>query len=432
MADHRRPHRPLPHSTTPIAASRRRSVGARGVHRAVQRAGSGRGGLFGGTFIAFLVACTASLALTGGGTGRSPGTSTNDLIGFGAVADGHGTTGSSVSAASTPTHRSSHPHRKHRGKPGSGSHQNRHRHTKAPQSSQSGTTSPHHPDPGGPSSCVSQAQGIPQSGAYMGGAVGGTASLPSVERNAGRPLAIHRTYYVAGQEDYAIASVKADLAAGRLPWISFKMPYSWADMAAGRGDAWTTDLADKLARVGGPVWLAFHHEPEGDGNMQDWKRMQQHLAPIIHARTNNVAYTVILMGWNSFSPKGPADQHIDLTYPGSQYVDILGVDLYNRYGAKSFIKESLDPMQYFGPIGKFARQHGVDWAIGETGYTKQAANVDPNWLQTAYRDLQAEGGLALSYFNSSRNSMADWTLSDPVRAGAFNSLLSRSVRLCSN
>ena len=31
---------------------------------------------------------------------------------------------------------------------------------------------------------------------------------------------------------------EADLAAGRLPWISFKLPYSWPDMAAGKGDAW--------------------------------------------------------------------------------------------------------------------------------------------------------------------------------------------------
>lgn len=231
------------------------------------------------------------------------------------------------------------------------------------------------------------------------------------------------------QVDYAISSVKEDLAAGRLPWISFKLPYSWADMAAGRGDAWTIDLADKLAKVGGPVWLAFHHEPEGDGNMQDWTRMQQHLAPIIHARTNNVAYTVILIAWNSlFGPYD--DQHLDRVYPGSQYVDILGMDVYNEYGAKSFITESLDPMRYFSVIGAWARQHDVEWAVAETGYTKEAATVDRDWLQTAFHDLESEGGIALSYFDSSYNSIADWTLDDPIRSGAFNSLLSESVRIC--
>ena len=33
---------------------------------------------------------------------------------------------------------------------------------------------------------------------------------------------------------------KTDLAERRLPWISFKLPYSWADMATGKGDAWAT------------------------------------------------------------------------------------------------------------------------------------------------------------------------------------------------
>lgn len=282
---------------------------------------------------------------------------------------------------------------------------------------------------GNAASCVSQRQGIPASGAYFGGAVSGTMSLGTVERNAARTLPIHRIYFLANQVDYAIKSVQSDLAAGRLPWVSFKMPYSWADMAVGRGDAWAAGIADKLARVNGPVWLAFHHEPEGDGNIADWTRMQRHLAPIIHARTNNVAYTVILIGWNSFF--GPhADQRIDRVYPGSQFVDIVGFDVYNEYGAKSFIKQSLDPMRYFTLIGAWARKHDVEWAIAETAFTKQAAKVDPNWLQNAFYDLKSEGGLALSYFNASQHSIADWTLSDPLRANAFNSLLGQSVRLC--
>jgi hypothetical protein len=284
------------------------------------------------------------------------------------------------------------------------------------------------PPPSQPGGCVGQPQGIPSAGPYVGAAVSGDASLSGVEQSAGRQLAIHRTYFLADQVDAAIKSVKADLAAGRLPWISFKLPYSWADMAAGRGDAWTINLADRLATVGGPVWLAFHHEPEGDGNMQDWKRMQQHLAPIIHARTNNVAYTIILIAWNSFF--GPdASQHLDQVYPGSQYVDILGMDVYNEYGAKAG-KKTLDPMEYFRPIGAFARAHDVKWAVAETGYTKQAASVDPHWLQSAYADMKAEGGVALTYFDSSLNSIADWTLDDRVRADAFRGLLASSPRIC--
>lgn len=268
--------------------------------------------------------------------------------------------------------------------------------------------------------------GIPSSGAYVGAAVGGNQAVPQVETQAGG-LAIHRTYYNADQVDYAITRVKDDLANGRLPWISFKLPYSWADMAAGRGDSWVDGLADRLAGVGGPVWLAFHHEPEGDGNMQDWVRMQQHLAPIIHARTNNVAYTVIYTGWDALF--GAPQYHLNAVWPGDQYVDILGIDMYNSYGARPGAV-MLDPMKFFSILGPFARQHHVGWALGETAFTKAAAQADPNWLNTEYKDLLSEGGLALTYFDSSLNSIADWTLDDPIRMNAFRSVLSDSVRLC--
>ena len=51
--------------------------------------------------------------------------------------------------------------------------------------------------------------------------------------------------------------------------------------------------------LNGPVWLAFHHEPEGDGAIQDWRRMQEHLTPIVRAH-RNLAMTVIVTGWNQF------------------------------------------------------------------------------------------------------------------------------------
>ena len=47
--------------------------------------------------------------------------------------------------------------------------------------------------------------------------------------------------------------------------MSFKLPHSWGEMAAGAGDAWAKNLAARFGRLNGPVWLAFHHEPEGDG-----------------------------------------------------------------------------------------------------------------------------------------------------------------------
>ena len=233
--------------------------------------------------------------------------------------------------------------------------------------------------------------GIPSTGAYVGATVSGTAGdLAALEKQTGLPVAIHRTYFEASQVASAITMAKSDLAAGRLPWISFKLPYSWADMADGRGDTWATDLADKLADVGGPVWVAFHHEPEGDGPIQDWKRMQQHLAPIIHANAKNVAFTIIIMTWDLF---GDAQYRPDQLWPGDQYVDVLGLDMYNDYGTNRNGNANipmLDPMKYFGYFGPWAKAHHVPWALAETGYTTAAAGLEPELVEDRIQEPQRQ------------------------------------------
>ena len=53
--------------------------------------------------------------------------------------------------------------------------------------------------------------------------------------NSGVAQIIKSTPGAIGYVDFATA--KADIAAHRVPWISFKLPYSWPDMVAGKGDA---------------------------------------------------------------------------------------------------------------------------------------------------------------------------------------------------
>ncbi len=153
------------------------------------------------------------------------------------------------------------------------------------------------------------------------------------ESQFGAELGIHRTYWRADQQENAITRATLDLAAGRLPWVSFKAPYAlgtttphtWAQMAAGAGDAWARDLAQRLGALPGPVWVAIYHEPEARRdveNVQDWKAMQQRLAPIFRAHPN-IAFTVILTGWYEFMvPRSLAV--MEALWPGSQYVDLTG------------------------------------------------------------------------------------------------------------
>ena len=147
----------------------------------------------------------------------------------------------------------------------------------------------------------------------------------------GHRLGVRRTYYGGTHVDKAVAVSKADLAMDRIPWISFKLPYTWAEMAAGKGDAWTHGLAVKLNALDGPVWLAFHHEPEGDGDIKQWTAMQARLAPIVRSAGSNVSYSIVLTGWNQLY--GQAQYSLDSLWPKNTKIDLLGIDVYNKYGA---------------------------------------------------------------------------------------------------
>jgi hypothetical protein len=275
--------------------------------------------------------------------------------------------------------------------------------------------------------CVNTVNGIPPrgSGAYTGAAAGGTQTYTGLETATGMTLREHRTYFTADQVAGAVRVATTDVAAGRLPWMSFKLPYSWADMANGRGDAWAIDLTKRLATVGGPVWIAFHHEPEYGGQpIQDWVRMQQHLAPIVHANSNNIAYTVIYVSWNISFGNYP----LSSSFPSGGGVDILGVDIYNDYGARS--DKMMDPMRFIPTFQQWADSHGIRWAIAEVGYTQAAAVVDPQWLDTMYNDAVANGAAALSYFDSSQNSVADWTLDTTLKLDSFKRILATSRKMC--
>ena len=69
-------------------------------------------------------------------------------------------------------------------------------------------------------------------------------------------------------------------------------------------------------------------------------------------------------------------------------VDIMGFDVYNRYGDANHPDKGWTEMShYYDEIAPAAKARGVDWAIAETGYTDAAAAKDPAWLTRAFDDM---------------------------------------------
>jgi hypothetical protein len=261
---------------------------------------------------------------------------------------------------------------------------------------------------------------------YVGAAVAGNGDPSSLESAAGRPLGLHRTYWNYSNIYSSIRSANADAQAGRIPWLSYKLPVSWAEAAAGKADAQTKALAAQLATVPGPVWVAIHHEPEGDGHLADWVAMQKRLLPIL-ATAPNVRTSIILTAWDTFDSGNPA-YSLDTLWPGNM-VSILGMDVYNRYGDANHAGTGWSEMKhYYDEIAPAAKKRGADWAIAETGYTDSAAAKDPDWLTRAYDDMANRTdlpGLGLCYFDSSANSIGTWPLTG-VKVTKFEDILNRS------
>lgn len=275
--------------------------------------------------------------------------------------------------------------------------------------------------------CRLNARGIGDCGPLIGAAVGGNSDPAPLEQRLGRRLAVRRTYYQADQLDAAVATATQDLAVGRIPWLSFKLPYSWPEMAAGRGDAWARVLAAAMDRLPGPVWVAFHHEPENDQpDIEAWRATQERLGPLLRAGAPNAAFTVILTGWNQFH--GPSRFGLSEIWPDTT-VDLAGFDLYASTSAGVGPSAAQFTGTYLVSLANWATTKGVAWGLAETGIDDQMALVYPRWIQQVFRGLADAGGLCLVYFDSSLNSTSSWQLHTPAKLADFEVAISASPSL---
>jgi hypothetical protein len=194
-------------------------------------------------------------------------------------------------------------------------------------------------------------------------------------------------------------------------------------MASGKGDAWARSLATKLKAVRGPVWVAVHHEPEGDGDMKQWRAMQTRLAPIMRKAAPNLGYSVIFMGYHQFY--GDKKYSLAATFPKTK-IDVVGFDIYEKYGVKNIREWKQWTNHYFRPIQRWAAKTGVRWGLAETGFTHAAASKDPRWVARVYQALVKHKGIAFSYFNTNLHSVADWRLRTAAKKKQFKAVHNRA------
>lgn len=277
--------------------------------------------------------------------------------------------------------------------------------------------------------CRLTERGVPPCGALVGATYGANSDPAPFEEALGHRLGIRRTFWGPGQVTSAVRTAREDLEAGRLPWMSFKLGHSWSQMASGAGDDWVRDLADRLRTVDGPVWVAFHHEPEGDGDIAQWTAMQERLGPILRSRAPNVGFTVILTGWHQLY--GEKQYALESLWPDTE-VDVAGFDIYYSYGT---VKNGVQVTKkvdigsaYFAPIAAWAERQGVAWGLAETAVSDKASEDLPTVLRDHYDALVKHGGVAYSYFNTSLNSKSSWQITTARKQEQFRDVIASAPR----
>lgn len=245
--------------------------------------------------------------------------------------------------------------------------------------------------------------------------------LASFEATLGEPLGCHRTYFQAGDEASLHQQVISDLDIGRMPIPSIKTPGSWADTAA--DTAWIDGLLEPLSDVDHTVFLGVHHEPENDdgvlGDSADYVRLQRAVLARIARVARNVMLVPILASWSfdERAKRAPSEWNVP-------EAPVYGLDLYNPWAVangKAWVPFS-DKLSL-----ALKDAAGRPILISEYGCRTDPAMPGraAEWLVDAFDAAVSAGVVAMSYFNSSRNSPdGSWEL-DAETLPAFQALMDR-------
>ncbi len=251
---------------------------------------------------------------------------------------------------------------------------------------------------------------------------------PRHEDPAGQVLGVRRSFFQWDHRtDWLPETVRADLAAGRLPWASIKPP-PWEDVARGDHDEEIDEMLEALRDLRGPIWLTVNHEPDGGGRggnvFDDPGGPSAHVAMNTRVRErmdtlgiDNVALLPAMQAY-TFNPTSNRDP--DQWWAPGIY-DLFGVDIYTRTGTPA-------EQAVWTEIRSWAQERGVDVAVGEWGLLDDGddpAVAMEEWYEAAASfedDPELARVVALAYWDNESQSSDGWRL-DGERLDTFQDLM---------
>ena len=182
-----------------------------------------------------------------------------------------------------------------------------------------------------------------------------------------------------------------DLSKHRIPMVTWGASDTLA-LANGSQDAWLRTEANRLKALGGPVFLRFYHEFDGDyrstivHSPSDFIAAWRHVHGVFAATgATNIVWVWCPTAWK-FVLKRPWPPDY---YPGSAYVDWVASDGYNWYPARPGSRNRTFT-QVFKAWYDWAISTGKPVMIAEIGTLEDPANPNAkaNWIADARAQLK--------------------------------------------
>jgi hypothetical protein len=225
------------------------------------------------------------------------------------------------------------------------------------------------------------------------------------------------SYYSGWYEPFSAEFAAAAARHGATPLIQLE-PYkvSVAAIAAGRYDGYLNAYAAAVRAYGHRVVLSFGHEM--NGHWYPWS--YQHVSPAVFVaawrhvfdlfRARGARNATWLWTVNAITPRYPRIRPPRAWWPGSSYVNWVGIDGYYYYPSGQFAA-------LFGPTIAQVRQFTRDpILIAETGATSVAGK--PAKIANLFAGVRAYRLLGFLWFNAAARHR-DFRLNSPAAIAAF-------------
>jgi len=218
------------------------------------------------------------------------------------------------------------------------------------------------------------------------------------------------------------------------PWDprqgSTQPSYSLGAINSGAYDSYISSWARAAAAYGKPLMLRFGHEM--NGNWYPWSPAvnggsgASYLAAYRHVHDVFRAAGATNVSW-VWSPNIVQGMPTDLSqvYPGTGYVDTIGVDGYNGGSDVPSMGGWRSPQQVFAPTLQALAQlaPGVPVIINETGSSENGGDK-PAWITQLFSYLSGTPVTGVVWFDFAIGGQADWRLAtSPASVAAARAAL---------